>query len=125
MESSTWISSPPRPSCRHPPIPKKTRSGPAENEKAGHARLFHWNESALFTAEDDPTLGEVVGREFDRDPVAGQDADVVLAHAAGDVGEYHMAVVQFDAEGGVGKGLHHLAFHLDAFFFSHKPAAVY
>src|SRR5690606_28966954 len=43
--------------------------------------------AALLHAIGDATLGEVVRGHFDLDPVAGEDADVVLAHAAGDVGD--------------------------------------
>jgi hypothetical protein len=43
----------------------------------------------------------------------------MLAHAAGDVGEHYMAVVQFHPECGVGQGLDDLAFHFDVFFFCH------
>ena len=38
-------------------------------------------------AEDDAAFGEVVGGELDLDAVAGEDADEVFAHFAGDDAE--------------------------------------
>ena len=40
------------------------------------------SEAASAIAEDDPPAGQVIGTEFDHDPVLGQDPDVVLAHLA-------------------------------------------
>ena len=45
-------------------------------------------------AVDDAALGEVVGRQFDRHRIAGQDPDVVLAHLARDVGGDHVIVLR-------------------------------
>lgn len=47
----------------------------------------------LAGAKDDAPFGEVVGGKLDCDFVAGQDADVVLAHFAGDMRRHYMAVV--------------------------------
>jgi hypothetical protein len=41
--------------------------------------------SRLLHSVGDTTLGQVVRGHFNLDPVTGEDADVVLAHAAGDV----------------------------------------
>src|SRR5574337_1613582 len=79
----------------------------------------------LLAAVGDAAFGQVVGREFDGNAVAGEDADVVLAHAPGDVGEDHMPVVQLHAEGGVRQGLDDFAFHLDVFFFWHARSQSY
>src|SRR4051812_32079858 len=43
-----------------------------------------WLLSRLFLAEDDPALGQVIGRKRDLHPVARQDADKMLAHLPGD-----------------------------------------
>ena len=51
--------------------------------------------SRLFArAVGDATLGQVVGRQFHLDLVAGEDADVVLAHLAGDMGGHDVTVLQ-------------------------------
>src|SRR6476659_6789373 len=52
---------------------------------------------------DDATPGEVVGGKLDEHLVAGQDADEVLPHLAGDVGEDLMLVLELDLEHGVGQ----------------------
>src|SRR5215471_8721114 len=71
------------------------------------------------SAKGDAALAQVVGSQFHSYGVTGQDADVVLAHLAGDVGRHHMAISQFHPESRVGQGLDDLAFHLDRVFFGH------
>src|SRR5690242_18460224 len=76
----------------------------------------------LLVAVDDPAALEIVGRELDLHPVAGQDADVVAAHLAGDVREHLELVVEADPEHGVRQGLRDLALHLDLLFLlAHEP----
>jgi hypothetical protein len=60
------------------------------------------------------------GRHLDLDLVAGKDADVVLAHATGDVGGDHVAVFKLYAENGVGQGFKHRAFHFNGIVFGHS-----
>src|SRR5215211_2882213 len=60
--------------------------------------------------------GEVVGRELDLDPVAREDADVVLAHLSGDLRQHLVPAVDLDAEHRARQGLDDLAFHLDLLF---------
>src|SRR5262245_5438768 len=61
----------------------------------------------------DSTASEVVRRQLHLHLVARQDADVVLPHLPGDLRQYLVTVVQFDAEHGAGKGFGDLAFDLD------------
>src|SRR5690606_27620209 len=68
-------------------------------------------------AEGDAALGEVVGSELNGDAVAREDADVVLAHLAGDMSRDHVPVVQFYAKQRVGEGLDDRSLHLDVLFF--------
>ena len=70
-------------------------------------------------AEHDATLGQVVGREFQRDVVTRNDADVVLAHLAAGVGDQLVTVFQRDAESRVGKHFGHSSAHFNQFFFGH------
>src|SRR5690606_4888628 len=63
-------------------------------------------------------------RQFDAHLVASQDADVVLAHLAGDVRGNDVPVFQLHSEHGVGQGVDDSAFQFEAVFFRHavKPS---
>lgn len=74
---------------------------------------------ALFGAEGNATFGQIVGGQLYSDAVTGQDADVVFAHATGDVAGHNMAVVQLDPEHSVRQGLDDRTLHLDVIFFRH------
>src|SRR5262245_56667444 len=69
-----------------------------------------------LVAVGDATAGQVVRRELHLDPVAGEDADVVHPHLAGDVREHLVAVVELDAEHGVRQRLDDRAFEHDRVF---------
>ena len=43
-------------------------------------------------------------------------------HLAGDVSEHHMAVFQFDPEGGIGEVFNNLSLHLDDIVLRHAPS---
>src|SRR3954447_2180798 len=74
---------------------------------------FSW----LLVPVGDATPAEVVGRELDLHPVAGEDPDVVHPHLPRDVRQYLVTVLQLDAEHGVGQRLDDRAFHHDGVFF--------
>src|SRR5690606_13055049 len=93
------------------------------HEKARHmAGLFIG--LSLARAVGDAALAQVVRRQFDADLVASENADVVLAHLAGDVRGYDVPVFQLHAEHGVGQGVDDSTFHFEAVFFRHavKPS---
>src|SRR2546430_16151698 len=69
--------------------------------------------SFLLVAVDDPAAGEVVGRELYDDAVLGQDADVVLPHTSGDVGENAVTVLQLHPKHRVREWLDDPALDLD------------
>ena len=69
------------------------------------------------SAIDDAALGQIVGGHLDGDLVAGEDADVVLAHLARDMGGYDVARLQLDAKRSIGQGLDDLALELNCLFF--------
>src|SRR5690606_37454449 len=69
-----------------------------------------------LVAVGDATPGEVVGRELHLHPVTREDADVVHAHLAGDVGQHLVAVLELDTEHRVGEGLHDGPLHDDRIF---------
>jgi len=72
-------------------------------------------------AVGDAALCEVVRSQLDRDPITGQDPDIVFAHLAGNMGRHNMAIVQFHAEERVRERLDDRPLHFDAFFFCHLP----
>ena len=72
--------------------------------------------SPSLVAVGDATPAEVVGRELHLDTVTTDDADVMHAHLAGDVGQNLMAVLQLDTEHGVGEGLDDLPLQDDRIF---------
>src|SRR5690606_33484472 len=67
----------------------------------------------------DPSLGQVVRRHFHLDLVAGENADVVLAHAPGDVRDDLVAVLQLHPEHGVREGFGDRAFKFNDVVFRH------
>src|SRR5690606_6646233 len=75
----------------------------------------------LPAAVDDAALAQIVGSQLDGDTVAGQDANVVLTHLAGDVRSHDVTVLQPDAKRRVGERLDHDAFHLQCFFLRQAP----
>src|SRR5690554_2033341 len=73
----------------------------------------------LFEAVGDAALGEVIGRHFAQDLVTGEDANAILAHATGGVGDDLMVVLQLDPKGRVGKQFHYHAREFEHFFLCH------
>src|SRR5262245_51593814 len=70
----------------------------------------------------DPAAREVVGGELDLDPVAGEDADVVLAHLSRDGREHCVPAVDLHSEHRARKRLDDLALYLDLLFLDcHLP----
>ena len=59
----------------------------------------------LLVAVDDAAAVEVVRAELNRDAVAGEDTNEVLAHASGDVCEGLMLVFKLDLEQRIGQRL--------------------
>lgn len=62
---------------------------------------LHRLSNSLLVPVDDASTGEIVGRQFHHDTVIGQDADVVHAHLAGNMGEHFVPIVEFHPEHGV------------------------
>src|SRR5512133_234911 len=71
----------------------------------------------LSVSVGDASAGEVVGGELHLHLVAGEDADVVLAHLSGDGREDRMPAVDLHPEHRAREGLGDLAFDLDLLFF--------
>lgn len=69
--------------------------------------------------EGDSCLIEVVGRHFDTHAIAYADANEVLAHFTGDVGQDFVPIGKRNAKHRARKHLHHRANQLNRFFFCH------
>src|SRR5690606_18933138 len=68
----------------------------------------------------DPSLGQVVGRHLDLDLVAGENADAVLAHLAGGMGNDGMAVLELHPESRIGQKLFHDPGKFKKLFLGHE-----
>ena len=79
--------------------------------------------ASLLGTPGDPGLGQVVGRHFHRDFVAGQNADEVRPQLTGNMCQNTVAVglalfvEQLDLENGVGHGLPYDTFYFNDIFF--------
>src|SRR3990172_5149487 len=74
----------------------------------------------LSSAEGDATFRQIVGRQLYRYAVAGEYANVVLAHLAGNVGGHDVAVIQLDAKQRVVWRFGNRSLHFNVFFFGHE-----
>ncbi|OHU38512.1 hypothetical protein BKG80_12205 [Mycobacteroides chelonae] len=75
---------------------------------------------SLLVPVNDPTAGQVIGRQLHYHSVLRQDADVVLPHLAADMGKYLVSVLQLNAKHRIGQGFDHPALDLDgSVFLSH------
>ena len=75
--------------------------------------------AGLASAEYDSTLGQVIGCELNGNLIAGQDADVMLAHLSRDVRGNDVSVLELNPEKGIGQGFQDRAFHFNVIFFCH------
>jgi hypothetical protein len=72
---------------------------------------------ALFlVTEDQPSLFQIVRRDFDRHPVAGQRLDAVLFHLARRIGDELMPVIELNPIAGVRQDFGHQTFECEKFF---------
>src|ERR1700722_9444157 len=73
----------------------------------------------VLVTEDQPALLKVVGRHFDRHPIARQRLDPVLLHLAGGVGDDLVSCIELHAIACIGEDFGHQSFELDQLFFGH------
>jgi len=59
--------------------------------------------SFVLVAEDQPSFFQIIGRYFDRHPIAGQRLDAVFLHSTGRIGDERMAVVELNSVTRVGQ----------------------
>ena len=93
-------------------FPRRAKRSTAR--QSGFPKVF-WGELAL--AVDNSTLGQIVGREFYADVVAGYNPDKVFPHAAGNVGHDDVAPLDFNPKPRVRQSLHNNTLDLQGFFF--------
>jgi len=70
-----------------------------------------------FLAEDNPPLGEIVRRDFQRYLVADGNPDEIFAHLAGYMGKYLAPVLKLDAVHGRRQNFYNDAVQAERFFF--------
>src|ERR1700722_4970496 len=73
----------------------------------------------VFVAEDQSAFFQIIGRHFDRDPIARQGLDPVFLHLAGGIGNDLLPGVELAAVAGIGEDFGDQSFELDQLFFSH------
>src|SRR5579871_3516795 len=78
----------------------------------------------LPVAEGDPAFGEIVGRQFQGNPVASQYANTVAPQSAGEMGQHDAVVLQLHAEQTAGELLQNRACDFDTVFLAHKPLKI-
>src|SRR3954462_2597424 len=115
--TSTDVTATPAPAVRttaqSSPIQRTTREPGGRSSSAPMASMSASSpRTALAVAVHDARAVQVVGRDLHAHAVARQDPDPEAPHLAGDVAQDLVAVVELDAEHGVGEGLHDLALEL-------------
>lgn len=100
-------------------ISDQTRPEPSTSLERVLSSLVCFNpDFSISDAKCDPTLGQVVGRDFQLNPIARNDFDIVFAHLPTDVCDHLAANVELDTESGICQSLFDSALDLDRFFFS-------
>src|SRR5690606_5479058 len=79
--------------------------------------LVRPSDGGLLVPVDDPPTTQVIGAQFDDNPVVRQDPDVVHPHPSADVGQDLVPVVELHPEHGVRERLDYSAFDLDGAVF--------
>jgi len=70
----------------------------------------------------DPALGQIVGREFQRDTIARQHPNPVAAQLSGEMSEYGTFLIQLDTKKPAGEFFDDRPGDFDAVFFTHQTA---
>jgi hypothetical protein len=78
-----------------------------------------WRRRRPGFAESDATLGEIVGRNFDRDTIPRDNADEVLSHFSRDVAKENMVVGQLHPKKRSRKHIHYYSITCDTIVFGH------
>jgi hypothetical protein len=73
--------------------------------------------AVILMTKHEASLFQIVGRNLDRDPIAGKGLDPIFLHSAGRVGDQLMAVIETNPEAGVGQYFENQTFKLQKLFF--------
>lgn len=65
----------------------------------------------LFIAQNNPPLGQIIRTHLKRYAIPWQQADIVDAHPAGNMGEDFMSIIETDAKGGARQCLYDFPFY--------------
>lgn len=84
--------------------PQPMGRGRTDGDPAHDVTVDGGGSASLTVPVGDPAASQIIGGEFDDYPVAGEDADVVLAHLPGKVTEHLVAVLELDHEHRVRQG---------------------
>src|SRR5690242_12192792 len=108
-----------------PGIATKRTNGlaPSRLRRPGAAWRRRGGGALVLVTEVDPSLGEIIGRQLDGDAIAGEDADAILLHLAGGIGEGLMAIVETNAEPRVRQELGHHAVEFDQVFLGQSGSS--
>ena len=74
----------------------------------------------LFRPVNNPSAGQIVGRQLNRYFVSRENLDEVHPHLTGNVRKNAMPVFQLNAEHGIGQRLNDATLNLYGFLFRHK-----
>ena len=88
--------------------------------------MVSWASHQLSTgAVSDAAFAQIIRGQLNGDLVTGENADLVLAHLAGDMCGDDIPILQLYPEHGVGKGLRNSPLHLDEIFFGHSASCCF
>jgi hypothetical protein len=99
------------------PAAQSAATSPDRPARRGDAR------AGLEVAEGDAALAQIVGRDLQRNLVARDDADAMLAHSSGAVCDQVVPVVERDAITRIGHDFGHDPVHFEKFLFAHFVAS--
>jgi len=74
----------------------------------------------LLFPKDNSSPAKIIGGQFQRHLIPGENLDKVHPHLSGDMSQYFMAICQFHPEHGIGKGFQYLSFNLNRLFLWHR-----
>jgi hypothetical protein len=80
--------------------------------------------NALSMTEGDPALGQIVWRQFQGDPVAGQNSDPVPPQSTGQVSQNDAIMLELHAEQTARELFQNSSGYFYAVFLAHKPLKI-
>ncbi len=113
------------PGAKRPTEASERRNRPRGSGRNGRRNAVD-GAGVLPLAIGDSPFGQIVGRKLHTDLVAGNDADEVLPHPSGHVGNNRVSAVQLHPKPGVGQRFGYRAINLNCFVvFRHTPTRLF